>query len=943
MTFFNKGFYKAIAAHVLRPQRSGFSSSVSAVACLFFAFFFLPNELNARQRPVIVESLRCEYRKTPINIDIDHPHLSWEILSDGKSFVQHDYEIEIGTTVDDNVIGQLVWQSGKVISDHSINIFYAGQTLASCARYYWHVRVAGRDGHWSPWSKVSWFETGFMDSKEWKANWIGDERKQFERDEDFYGDDRMPLFKKAFTVKHKIRAARLYIAGLGYYEFRLNARSISSNKLDPGFTSYRKQVLYNTYDITNGIKQGQNLLSAILGNGWWNPLPLRLFKVYNLRDYQQTGRPCLKASIFITYDDGSSEWINSDKDWKTAPGPVIRNSVYLGERYDATLENSTWLTTTDSGWKNASLAEGPSGLLTAESQPPIKVTRVLTPRSIKEVGRDTFIVDMGQNFAGVARIMVSGKRGTEIRIKYGEDVHPDGRLNYLTTVAGHIKEIWNLSGGPGAPKTAWQEDRYVLKGTGTEMWAPRFTFHSFRYLQITGWPGKPSLSQIRGLRMNADLEPAGSFYSSDTLLNKLHDVVKWTFLSNVFSVQSDCPGREKMGYGGDMIATANAFMFNYNMAQFYSKSVKDFANDQQPDGAITEIAPYTGIADHGYGGQSGPLGWELAFSYLQGQLYEFYADTAIIKQNYVRVKNQLKFLEGKANHFLFDRDISDHEAIDPKPEQFSASAFYYHHALLAARFAGLCGQRSDSVHYALLSDSIKAAILAKYQKNNGVFDGGTESAQAFALWYKLPSDHPAALSAFITAINRKQNHIATGIFGTKMLFDILRESNNSNLAFQIVKQKTFPGWGFMLDQGATTLWESWTKPDNAESQNHPMFGSVDEWLYRSVLGINPLEPGFRKIMIKPQPPVSMSFAGGSYHTPYGKIAVDWCVSKNVFKITVSVPANTTAVVCFPDNIKKAIYTKSAKGQRKIVGGITDHGKNQQIEIGSGQYIFYGKL
>jgi alpha-L-rhamnosidase len=590
-------------------------------------------------------------------------------------------------------------------------------------------------------------------------------------------------------------------------------------------------------------------------------------------------------------------------------------------------------------------AEGPSGVLTLQLLPPVRITKELQPVSIKEVGKDTFIVDMGQNFAGVARIRVQGPAGKQVVLRYGEDIHPNGRLNFLTTTAGHIKEMWNLKGGPGAPKTAWQEDRYTLKGSGTEVWAPRFTFHGFRYVEITGWPGTPTVADITGLRMNSDVQTNGTFACSNEMFNKLNEAIKWTFLSNVFSVQSDCPGREKMGYGADIVVTSEAFLYNFDMANFYRKTVQDFANEQQPDGGITEIAPYTGIADRGYGGESGPLGWQLAFPYLQQKLYEFYGDTAIIASQYGNVVKQMDFLQSKAVDHLFYWDISDHEALDTKPEAFTAASFYYQHAVLAADFAGILGKREDSLKYADLSGKIKEAILRKYAvTGTGRFDNATQAAQIFALWYGFAPDRQQALKVLMEEYARHNWHLSTGIFSTKMMFDVLRNENNNETAYRIANQRDYPGWGHMLASDATTLWESWKKPDNATTLNHPMFGSISEWFYRSLLGINALVPGFEKIQIKPQPAGDLTWAKGSYQSIRGTIQSDWKRDKNDFELRVSIPANATAEVWIPakenssitEGGKKLADTNGAKLLRYQDGYAV-------LETGSGTYDFKTNL
>jgi alpha-L-rhamnosidase len=398
----------------------------------------------------------------------------------------------------------------------------------------------------------------------------------------------------------------------------------------------------------------------MLGNGWWNPLPFKLFGKWDLRNYQQTGRPCVKAEIHILYKDGTTDRIITDETWKTAPGPIVKNNVYLGEHYDARKEKQSWnLSGSAKDWKNAVTVQGPAGALSVQMQPPIRITKIIKPIGIKEQGKDTFIVDMGQNFAGVARIKLRGPAVKKITLRYGEGLFSNGSINLMTTVATQIKK-GGIKGGPGAPETAWQEDSYTLKGEGIEQWSPRFTFHGFRYVEITGWPGTPTINDIEGLRMNSDLESGGSFSCSNEMFNQLHNVIQWTFLSNVFSVQSDCPGREKMGYGADMVVSSGAYLYNYDMANFYSKAIKDFANEQQADGGITEIAPFTGIADRGYGGDSGPLGWQLGFPFLQKQLYDQYGDKKIIADYYDAFIKQMNFLQSKAVDGLFHWDISDH-------------------------------------------------------------------------------------------------------------------------------------------------------------------------------------------------------------------------------------------------------------------------------------------
>jgi alpha-L-rhamnosidase len=377
------------------------------------------------------------------------------------------------------------------------------------------------------------------------------------------------------------------------------------------------------------------------------------------------------------------------------------------------------------------------------------------------------------------------------------------------------------------------------------------------------------------------------------------------------------------------------------MAHFYRKTIQDFANEQQPDGGITEIAPYTGIADRGYGGESGPLGWELAFPYLQKKLYEFYGDKRIIEEQYPAIIKQLQFLQSKAVDNSFYWDISDHESLDTKPEAFTAASFYYHHALLASQFAGILHKSEDSVTYAKLAEQIKSTILRKYHlPGTGRFDNATQAAQVFALWYGFTPDTTKSMNVWLNEIERHKGHLSTGIFSTKMLFDVARERDKNEIAYNLANQRDFPGWGYMLSKGATTLWETWAYPDNAPSQNHPMFGSIDEWFYRSLLGINPLAPGFEKIQIKPQPAGDLKWAKGSYESMFGTIGSSWKKNGTVFELEVIVPANTTAKIWIPVT-DKSVITEGGKriDSLKEIQLLRYENGYAVLAVGSGSYQF----
>ncbi|MCD7975888.1 MAG: family 78 glycoside hydrolase catalytic domain, partial [Tannerellaceae bacterium] len=642
------------------------------------------------------ENLRCEYLENPLGIGIRKPRFNWIITSSVPNIRQTAYELLVSEQkeeLEENRGSQ--WYSGKIKEEGSIQVIYKGNPLKPFTRYFWKVRIFDEHDIPSSWSEIQWFETAMLSPEDWEAQWIGNGQPQFQNDEEFYQEDPMPLFRKEFTIQKQIRSARLYICGLGYHEAYLNGEKIGDHVLDPGWTAHKKQNLYVTHDITGLIRKGKNTTGIMLGNGWYNPLPLQLFARFNIRDHQQTGRPVVKAQIHLNYMDGSTEIIQTDNSWFTTQGPVIKNNVYLGEHYDGRWEVPDWNKNkvSLSGWRAAVIEKGPDGELSPQIQPAVKIQEIIRPVHIWKTRDNTFIVDMGINFAGVARIKVKGRSGTKITLRYGENIHPDSTLNWLTTTAGHIKSMWGMKGGPGAPEDAYQEDSYILHGNGRETYMPRFTFHGFRYVEIIGWPGTPTKEEIEGIRMYADLETNGTFTCSNELFNQLHEITQRTFLSNVFSVQSDCPGREKMGYGGDMVVTGESYLYNYNMANFYRKTIRDFINDQTPEGGMTGIAPYTGIADRGIGGESGSLGWQLAFPYLQKKLYEFYGDKQTIEISYPAFVKQMEFIQRQTIGELFHWDIGDHVAIDPRAEAFSACAFYYEHARLITEFAAILGKK----------------------------------------------------------------------------------------------------------------------------------------------------------------------------------------------------------------------------------------------------------
>ncbi len=903
------------------------------------------------------ENLQVDNHHLPLGIDNENPSFSWVVGDHNRGAMQSAYRIIVSSNPEhlEQTIGD-IWDSKKVNSGKSFRITYAGKPLNSKTRYYWKVMTWNADDQPSLWSKSNWFETGIFNENEWQAEWIEDKTPLPEKDEDYYDRMPAPLFRHSFDLKKSIKKARLYISGLGYYEAYLNGKKVGDHMLDPGWTQYAKTVFYAAYDVTDQIRQGENAIGVMLGNGWYTPFPLRVFGRIDLREVLTTGEPKFISHLEVEFTDGSKKIIGSNPDWKTAPGPIIRNNVYLGEWYDARDEKPGWQSPgyNDKGWKNTQKATAPEGDLVWQYIPPIKHTKTVYPLAIEEPKPDTFVVDMGQNFAGVIRFRTQAPRGTEIVFRYSELLYPDGTLDTRTTAATQIKK-GGIQGGPGAPETAWQEDRYICKGEGMEVFQPKFTFHGFRYVEITGLPKAPGLNHIEGIRLNSDLPDNGQFSCSNNLFNTVQDVTEWTMLSNVFSIESDCPAREKFGYGGDMVTAGETYIYNYDMANFYAKTVRDFTNDQLPGGAMTECAPNIGINARGVKPGTGPVGWTLAHPFLLQKIYKYYGNLDLVKEQYQPLKELVDFYQENVPDHIIEVGISDHVSIDDRPVPVTSTAFYYHHANILAEMAGLLGKKEDQKKYQALAGDIKQAFIDQFvNQETGEVYTHTQAAQVFALYYDLLPNKEVRQKALDVLLDEiyidHDGHLSTGIFATKMMLNVLSEEGMNEVAYDMMSQKEFPGYGYMIDNDATTLWENWGFKQN-DSKNHPMFGSISEWFHRSVLGIDQTKESvaFAEIIIKPTLVGNLQWAKGHYQSIRGKIAVDWWKFGDDIFVNIEIPANSKAQVYLPVDAKARptiterdeVLVDQGMHQKDMesIKFIGDRREYFQFEVGSGQYSF----
>jgi alpha-L-rhamnosidase len=784
---------------------------------------------------------------------------------------------------------------------------------------------------------------GQMRPENWIGQWLNDGRPTPATDANFYRDDPAPQFRREFRVQKPLVRARLYVSGLGYYQASLNGNRVGDHVLDPGWTNFSEKVYYSVYDVTRQLKDGENCLGVELGNGWYNPLPLRLFGSFNLRDHLSVGRPRFIAQLRLDYQDGSSETVASDEKWRVGSGPVRRNDIYLGEWFDAQKEKEGWDQPgfDDADWSAPRVASEKIGPLVAQPLPPVRVTEEWSAVKVTEPRPGVLIYDCGKNFAGWVRLKHALPRGTTVQLRYGELLHPDGTLNPMTSVAGQIKgtrkETGESIGGPGAPPIAWQTDTFVARG-GEDSYTPRFTFHAFRYVEITGLPSPLPVSNVTAMRLNSDVETAGDFECSNPLLNEIQSMCRNTFRSNIFSVQSDCPHRERLGYGGDIVATSEAFMSNFDMATFYAKAVEDWSESARPDGMLTDTAPFMGIQYCG-------LAWAIAHPLLIDQLYRYYGNRHIGEAEYATAKRWMAVVEKQYPDGIVTDGLSDHESLTENPAPEMVTPLYFMSANLLADQASRRQLKADETHYRQLAEKIRTAYRRQFVNGStGRVGPGTQASQAFALYTGIVTEAERAkvLAYLVQEIHVRKDHLSTGIMGTKFMLDVLSREGHADLAYKIVTQPDFPSWGWMLKNGATTLWEHWEYSDNTFSHNHPMFGSVSQWMMQWLGGIQPetASVGFDRIVVRPQVPKGLDWVKSHYDSIRGRIASNWQRSEDSVRFEIEIPVNTQARVVLP--VEELSSVSEGGRPLEATPGVTDvmpRGNTVELTAGSGRYVF----
>ncbi len=896
----------------------------------------LPEYAKANATPLSAKELKTEYRIQPVGIDVEAPRFSWIIQSDQRDTRQSAYRLQIAEAAPDFESGnRLIRDTENVESDKSIHKVYRGPELKAGQRYFWRVKVWDNHGRESAWSEPTFWETGLLNEDNWQAEWI-----EPDIEEDVSTSPPAPMLRREFQLEGDIERARAYVTSHGVYEMEINGMRVGDQVLSPGWTSYHNRLQYQTYDITDLLRSGENAVGVWLGDGWFRGY----FGFRNERNNYGENLALL-TQIEITYTDGRTEMVTTDEHWKATTGPIIRSDIYNGEFYDARKEMDGWSQADfdDGGWSGVRLADHGTHHLTGQEVQPARNIQELKPKEIFVTPEGDTVADMGQNLIGWIRLSVEGEAGTQVTLRHAETLDRYG--NFYTT---------NL-------RLADQVNTYILRGDGTEVWEPRFTFQGFRYVSIEGFPGELTEDAITAVVLHSDLEPTGHFQSSNALINQLQHNILWSQKGNFLDIPTDCPQRnERLGWTGDIQVFVGTANFNMNTNAFLAKWLADLEADQMDDGRIPRTIPNVLALGRG----DGAAGWSDAGVIVPWVLYQSFGDIRILETQYESMKAWVDFVDKRAaakeNRYLrigdytygdwlsFNTTDSDYPGAFTDRDLIS-SAFFAYSSKLLSKTASVLGYEDDADYYSELFEKVREAFQREYVTPNGRVMSNTQTSYLLALRFGLLPEHNIAdaVSHLAGRVEQK-GHLTTGFLGTPHLAPVLSEHGRRDLAYYLMMREDYPSWLYPVTMGATTIWERWDgiRPDSTfqdegmNSLNHYAYGAIGEWLFKEVAGIEEIKPGYKEIQIKPMPGGGLDHARALFHSPYGPVESSWEIDEDGFQLIVEIPANTSASIHLP-HAQLNDVTENGRPLREA-DGIRDaqaDGENVVLQAGSGRYTF----
>ncbi|HVU58405.1 MAG TPA: family 78 glycoside hydrolase catalytic domain [Puia sp.] len=872
-----------------------------------------------------VGHLLTEGLVNPVGLDIHSPRFSWQMTAPDRGLRQTAYELQVTGNGKETL-----WSSGKVSSDGSLWVAYAGKPLESGKRYSWRVRIWDNKGRASDWSAPAWWQTALFSSAEWTAKWIAPGYEEpLSRPS--------PLFRKEFTTGKAIQAATVYITAHGLYEAQLNGRRIGDGFLTPGWTSYQHRLQYQVYDVTSLLRSGSNALGVTLSNGWYRGyIGFSGQKEFYGKDIS------LLLQLVIQYKDGSTATIASDGSWRSSTGEIRSAEIYNGETIDAREEKTGWALPgyDDKEWSAAKVEVFPMTNLVATYNQPVKKQEIFHPRRIFKSPEGEQLVDFGQNLVGWVTLKARGKAGDRIIISHAEVLDKTG--NFYTD---------NL-------RSAKASDTFILKGQGDEVFEPHFTFHGFRYIRLEGYPGVLNTDDVQAVALYSDMPRTGDFHCSNPLINQLQHNIQWGQRGNFLDVPTDCPQRdERLGWTGDAQVFSRTAAFNMGVDNFFAKWLKDVAADQSPGGAVPFVIP--NVLSSG-----SSAGWADVGTIVPWNMYLVYGDRRVLEQQYPSMKAWVEFIKGQSKddlwntgfHFgdwLFYRPFDDNDGRSAVTDKYLiAQCFYAHSTQLVINAAKVLGKTEEAAAYEQLLKRIKAAYVREYMTPNGRLVSGTQTAYVLALEFDMLPESLQKQAARRLADNVKDYgyHLTTGFLGTPYLCHVLSQWGYTDIAYRLLLQESYPSWLYPVKMGATTIWERWDgiKPDSTfqtpgmNSFNHYSYGAIGDWMYRVVAGIDTYEddPGYKHSKIYPHPGGGLTEAEARLETGYGELSSHWKKEKDSLLLDVVIPPNTSSTVYIPAP-EGGLVTESGRllGSVKEVR-IAGVGRGYlMVELGSGSYHF----